>query len=240
MTDPSTTTGESDIPESRRRLLPGITEHVEGLARSLDRIGQDNREAGEALAGWIAENLRPGQPLGVIVVCTGNSRRSILGSTVGNVAAAYHGLPEVRFHSGGTDPTAFNPRTIAALRQVGVEVEPTGGRAPDGEASTGNPVYRVRWGWTGEPPLETTEFSKRYDDPSNPRSGFAALMVCDEADAGCPTVRGASLRLSMPCADPKSYDDVPEEAARYAERRDEIGRLMIFVMMMVQDRLAPH
>jgi arsenate reductase (thioredoxin) len=57
--------------------------------------------------------------------------------------------------------------------------------------------------------METVEFSKRYDDPSNPQEGFAALMVCDEADAGCPAVRGASLRLSLPFADPKVYDDTP-------------------------------
>ena len=86
--------------------------------------------------------------------------------------------------------------------------------------------------------MEAVEFSKRYDDPGNPQSGFAALMVCDEADAGCPTVRGASLRLSLPFADPKSYYDTPQEAARYAERRDEIGRLMFWLMMRVGGRLA--
>lgn len=238
MSDPSTSASETDIPESRRRLLPGIAEHAERLARSPNRIGEGHLAAGEALAGWIAEHYRPGQPLGVIVVCTGNSRRSILRSTMGNVAAAYCGMPEVRFHSGGTDPTAFNARTIAALRQVGVQVEPTGEEGPRGEPDTANPVYRVRWGTPGEPPMEAVEFSKRYDNPSNPREGFAALMVCDEADAGCPTVRGAALRLSLPFADPKSSDDTPEEVARYAERRDDIGRLMLWLMMQARRRLG--
>ncbi len=225
-----------EIPASRRRLLPGLAEHVEGLARTADRIAEAHRAAGEALAGWIAENHRPGQPLGVIVVCTGNSRRSILGSTMGNLAAASCGLPEVRFHSGGTDPTAFNPRTIAALRRIGVQVEPTGEEAPRGEPGVANPIYRVRWGTPGEPPMEAVEFSKRYDDPSNPQSGFAALMVCDEADAGCPAVRGAALRLSLPFADPKQHDDTPEEAARYDERRDDLGRLMVWVMTQARRR----
>jgi arsenate reductase len=62
------------------------------------------------------------------------------------------------------------------------------------------------------------------------------LIVCDEADAGCPTVRGAFLRRSMPFADPKSHDDTPEEAVQYAERRDDIGRLMLSVMTQVRDR----
>ena len=58
---------------------------------------------------------QPGRPLPITFVCTGNSRRSILGATMGNVAAAYYGLPEVRCYSGGTAPTAFNPRTAATL-----------------------------------------------------------------------------------------------------------------------------
>lgn len=227
---PSGFARESGIPGSRLRLLPGLARHAEGLADASGRIGEAHRAAGEALARWISENAQPGRTLHVIVVCTGNSRRSILGATMGNVTAAYWEMPEVRFHSGGTDPTAFNPRSIAALRQTGVEVEPTGEEAPRGEQGTANPVYRVRWGTPGEPPMEVEEFSKRYDDPSNPPSGFAALMVCDEADAGCPAVRGADLRLSLPFADPKSYDDTPEESARYAERRDELGRLMMWVM----------
>jgi arsenate reductase (thioredoxin) len=119
-----------------------------------------------------------------------------------------------------------------------VEVEPTGEEAPSGEPGTANPIYRVRWGSPGEPPMETIEFSKRYDDRSNPQEGFAALMVCDEADAGCPAVRGAALRLSLPFADPKSFDDTPEEAARYAERRDDMGRLLVWAMEQARRRLG--
>jgi hypothetical protein len=32
--------------------------------------------------------------------------------------------------------------------------------------------------------------TKVYSDPTNPQSSFAALMVCDEADAACPLVKG--------------------------------------------------
>src|SRR3982751_1583392 len=123
---------EADVPAACRRLLPGIAGHLEGLARSFDLIGEDHRAAGRKLVDWIVDHYRPGQPLPIIVVCTGNSRRSILGATMGNLAAASCGLPEVRFHSGGTDPTAFNPRTIAALRAIGVQVEPMGQEAARG------------------------------------------------------------------------------------------------------------
>jgi hypothetical protein len=79
-----------------------------------------------------------------------------------------------------------------------------------------------------------------YSDPSNPQEGFAALMVCGEADAACPFVKGAALRVSMPYLDPKIYDDGAYEAIKYAERRDDIGRLMLSVMMQVRNRLASH
>ncbi len=219
--------------ESRTRLFAPLREHAERLSSSFGEIAPPHREAGEQLARWIAANHRPGAPLHLIVVCTGNSRRSILGSSMGNLAAAFHGMPEVRFHSGGTAPSAFDPRTAAALKAIGFVIVPTGDEAERGEAGLENPIFRVEWGSD----LEMLEFSKRYGDASNPRSGFAALMVCGEADAGCPMVEGASLRLSMPFEDPKDFDGEPTEGERYAERRDAIGRLMLAVTMQARELL---
>jgi hypothetical protein len=228
------------VPESRGRLLPKVREHADFLTTSFDMIDEPHRLAGRKLADWIVSNYRPGRRLDVTVVCTGNSRRSILGATMGNIAAAYYGMPEIRFHSGGTAPTAFNTRTVAALRAVGVEIEPAGKEAARGEPKTENPVYRVRWGsgdgeGTG---MQAEEFSKHYGDPSNPQQGFAALMVCGQADAACPFVKGASLRVSMPYLDPKIYDGSAFEAAKYAERRDDMGRLMLSVMMQARQAFS--
>lgn len=224
---------EASVPASRQALNPALLAHAEALTTGFDRIDPVHREAGAQLVDWIVKHHQPGQPLHVTVVCTGNSRRSILGATMGNVAAAYYGLPEIRFHSGGTAPSAFNPRTVAALQAIGVEIEPTGAEAPRGEPDTANPIYRVRWGQG----LETTEFSKTYRDPANPQAGFAALLVCTEADAACPVVQGASARIKMPYLDPKLYDGSPFEAAKYAERRDDLGRFMLSVLMQVRNRL---
>ncbi|WP_435007935.1 hypothetical protein P12x_005200 [Tundrisphaera lichenicola] len=229
---------DADQPESRKQLSPAIRDHAELLTTSFDLIDEPHREAGEKLAAWISENFRPGQPLHVTAVCTGNSRRSIMTSTMGNIAAAYYGMPEIRFHSGGTAPSAFNRRTIASLKGIGVVIEPTGEEAPRGEPQTANPIYKVRWGQDGGSALESTEFSKTYFDPSNPQTGFAALMVCGEADAACPFVKGAALRVSMPYLDPKIYDDSRFETTKYDERRDDIGRLMLSVMMQVRNRQA--
>ena len=232
---------DTAVPESRGRLLPKIKDCADYITTSFDMIDETHRLAGAKLAEWIVKNYRTGKPLDVVVVCTGNSRRSILGSTMGNVAAAYYGMPEVRFHSGGTAPTAFNGRTVTALKEIGVEVEATGKEAARGEPQTANPVYRIRWGSSTEtdvPSLEATEFSKHYDDATNPQQGFAALMVCGEADAACPFVKGAAVRISMPYLDPKIYDGGAYESAKYAERRDDMGRLMLAVMMQARQRLA--
>jgi hypothetical protein len=228
---------ESDVPASRRLLLPKVAAHAEYLTTGFDLIDDPHRQASEELVAWIVKNYRSGQPLEATIICTGNTRRSLLGATMGNIAAAFYGMPEIRFHSGGTAPTALNPRSVQALRRIGVEVEPTGQEAPRGEPKTPNPVYRVRWGQTGDPSLEATEFSKMYFDSSNPQHGFAALMVCGEADAGCPVVKGAAVRISMPYLDPKIFDDSAFETAKYDERRDDMGRLMLAVMMQARRRL---
>ncbi len=63
-------------------------------------------------------------------------------------------------------------------------------------------------------------------------------MVCGEADAACPFVKGADLRVSMPYLDPKIDDGGAFEAAKYAERRDDMGRLMLAVIMQARQRIA--
>lgn len=229
---------DAGMPETRRRLLPAVAAHLDLLTTSFDRIDPGHLTAGEQLAEWIVGGYQPGKPLPVIFVCTGNSRRSILGATMGNVAAAYWGLPEVRCYSGGTAPSAFNSRTIAALKAIGVEIEPTGEEAERGAEAGPNPVYTVRWGeGDGSSAMHTTEFSKHYSDAGNPQSGFAAVMVCTQADAECPIVKGAARRISMPFLDPKSYDDSEYEAVKYAERRDDLGRLMLAVMLKARRQL---
>lgn len=228
------------MAETQEILLPKVATHAERLATSTEPSDQNHRQAARELADWIVARLQSSdQPVQVIVICTGNSRRSILGATMGNIASAYFGLPEIRFHSGGTEPTAFNPRTIHALEEIGVLIAPTGEEAPRGTAGASNPIYLVRWGKAEGSAGETIEFSKTYDDASNPTSGFAALMVCGEADAGCPRVEGADMRISIPFLDPKTYDDTPLESLQYAERRDAIGRLMMAAMSQVRHQLDP-
>ncbi|CAN5443027.1 hypothetical protein BH11PLA2_BH11PLA2_15120 [soil metagenome] len=221
------------IPLSRTNMNAKIRLHADLLSTQFDIISEAHREPAAELVNWIVKNYQAGQSLGVIIICTGNTRRSMLGATMGNVAAAYYGLPNIGFFSGGTEPDAFNLRTISTLKEIGLEIEATGQEATRGTKNHPNPIYAVKWG-TG---LETREFSKKYGDAQNPQKDFAAIMVCSEADASCPKVTGASIRIPAPYLDPKAFDGAPIEAGKYAERRDDMGRLMLSVMMQAHRRL---
>lgn len=224
---------QDKTPSSRKGLFAKVRQHAELLTTQFDLIEERHREAADELVAWIGKNYRPGKPLGIIVVCTGNSRRSMLGSAMGNIAAAYYGLPDIHFYSGGTTPSALNSRTIATLKEIGVEIEPIGKEAPRGESGETNPIYRMSWG-KGQ---ECLEFSKLYSDAQNPQKDFAAIVVCSEADSECPTIKGAIKRISTPYMDPKLYDGAAFEGAKYAERRDDIGRFMLSVMMLSRRHL---
>jgi hypothetical protein len=224
---------QDTVPGSRSDLFPSVRRHADLLTTQFDLIDEPHRAAGADLVSWIATKYQPGKRTPVVVICTGNSRRSMLGAAMGNVAAAYYGLPDLRFFSGGTSPSAFNSRTIATLKAIGFAIEATGKQAPPGKSGDKNPIYRVQWGKG----LEGLEFSKVYGDDYNPKTGFAAILVCSEADASCPVVPGASIRISAPYIDPRLYDGAEFEPGKYAERRDDIGRLMLSSVMQARRRL---
>ena len=113
----------------------------------------------------------------------------------------------------------------ATLRRAGFAIEPP----RDG----GNPVYEVRY----EPDMEPLRaFSKVYDAPPNPRSGFAAIMTCSSADTACPIVAGADERIAIPSDDPKEADGTEREAEVYDERCRQIAREMLYVFSVVARR----
>ena len=227
----------------REFLFPKVRTQCDLLSAQNDLISPIHFDGSERLFQAIVSQHIPGVELGVIVICTGNSRRSMLAATMGNIAAAYHGIPELRFYSGGTNPSAFNSRTIRTLEEFGVVIQPTKENATVGDAGEVNPVYMVRWGnlpRMGVNRFEIKEFSKIYSDPYNPDKAFIALLVCDEADGSCPNVPGASQRIAIPFQDPKSFDGSDLESAKYSERRDEIGRIMLSIVLKAKRHLAAN
>ena len=154
-------------------------------------------------------------------ICTHNSRRSHLSHVWAHIAAYRFGLSGVRTCSGGTEATACNERTAAALERSGIDVASHQGDSPD------NPVYHLRFA-DAQPALQI--FSKVYSDPPNPTEGFAAMMCCSDVDERCPVVQGSAERIPLHYLDPKASDGTDHESQTYDERCHEIAVEMFYVM----------
>jgi len=165
------------------------------------------------------KKTRTGGYARLTVICTHNSRRSHMGQLWLRAAATYYGVGGVAVFSGGTEATAFNPRAVAALKRAGFKLHRAGG----GE----NPRYEASYGKTFP---SVIMFSKRFDHSDNPKEGFAAVMVCSDADATCPVAPGAEGRFSVPFEDPKNFDGTPYEQSAYDERCRQIAREMLFAV----------
>lgn len=204
---------------STQRVFPALKNLCDQLTTEFELIPTTRKTQLDKLAGYFSEKYKNGAVPKATVICTHNSRRSHIGQLWISVAAAYYDLPKVETFSGGTAITAFNPRAVKALQELGFEVTTENNQAE-------NPVYQVRWN-DGMPPYAA--FSKRYDDPPNPLENFAAIMVCTSADEGCPLVAGCDFRMVLPFDDPKAFDDTPLAAAKYEERARDIGREFLYV-----------
>lgn len=205
-----------NTPMTLNETLTALSEGAERLA---EEVSPERLAELDALADWVAEQPAEGTT-DLVFICTHNSRRSHMGQILAQAAAHHHGLRDVRTHSGGTEATAFNPRAVRALQDLGV-----GLACANPEAK--NPVYEV----VLQPGAGTTAaFSKVYSAASNPQAGFAAVMTCSDADEACPLVFGAAARFATPYVDPKVSDGTAEEAATYRERALQIGTEMMYVM----------
>ncbi len=198
-------------------MFPPLQQYLAALA-DFSEIPSERRVLLDALTTYIRRQRDNGAPVRLIFICTHNSRRSHFGQVWAQVAAHYHGVRPVECFSGGTETTACNPRTVAALERAGIRVQ----AITAGE----NPVYLFQYA-DGVPPLAA--FSKIYDQAPNPHTGFAAVMTCSQAEENCPFVPGAERRFSLTYEDPKISDGTAEESTVYDERCRQIAREMLYV-----------
>ena len=209
-------------------LHPVLLDHCRRLVAEFPQIPPSRRALLQQLATYLLGKFRTGNTPRVNVICTHNSRRSHMGQFWLAAGADFFGLPELQSFSGGTEATAFHPRAVTALRELGFVLEP--------DSPGPNPVYTVRWNAGGSTPPYRA-FSKVYSAPPNPDSDFAAVLVCTEADAGCPVVLGSDFRLALPFEDPKVADGTPYAAERYRERARDIGREFLYCLNDVCQQL---
>ena len=200
-------------------MYPELAANLEALTDRFDEITPERKALLLRLTDYVRTAERP---VRLVAICTHNSRRSHFTQLGLMLAANFYGLIGVETYSGGTETTAFHPLAVAAVRDFGIRVVE--------EEPGSNPVYRLR---TGPDAAAYRAFSKVYDAPPNPTTGFAAIMVCSEADAGCPVVPGCELRLPLPYDDPKVADGTDREAATYDARLREICRDMLYALGQV-------
>jgi arsenate reductase len=210
------------MPNKRAVLFPSLQITVDQLMREFDQIGEDRRKLLKQLTDFVCEKSEVNQKVFLNFICTHNSRRSHIAQLWAQIAAYYFGISNVECFSGGTEATAFNPRAVKAMQDVGFNIS----KIKDGD----NPHYEVRYS-SDSPPVNS--FSKKYDDPFNQAKDFAAIMTCSHADENCPLVFGASTRIAITYDDPKDFDGTALEEAKYAERVCQIGREMLFAFSEV-------
>ena len=186
-------------------------------------ITEDRKQILSPLVEYIQEKMDNKESIRLNLICTHNSRRSHLSQIWAQTMAHHFGVANVSCYSGGTEATALFPMVASTLANTGFEVR----MLSEGK----NPVYGIKFSENEHPVIC---FSKRMDDDFNPKTDFAAIMTCSQADEGCPFVPGAEKRIPITYEDPKAFDDTPQQAEKYSERSKQIATEMLYVFSQIQ------
>lgn len=200
-----------------------IKNYADALVKEFDTISPERKEILSSISNYIRSKQEQDQPVHLVYICTHNSRRSHFGQIWAKVAADYFGIKHVNTYSGGTEATAFNGNAIKALERVGFTIQKT--------THSENPVYRV---YHNEGDESAVCFSKVYDNPQNPRSKFAAIMTCSDAEENCPFIPGVELRVATSYDDPKEFDNTPLQDEKYDERCRQIALETLYAFSIIQ------
>ena len=175
------------------------------------------------LVEYIQIKVNANEEIRLNFICTHNSRRSHLSQIWAQTMAFHFGIQNVYCYSGGTEATALFPKVAETLTYQGFQIEKV--------SQEQNPVYAVKFDDNEHPIIG---FSKTYFDAFNPKSNYAAIMTCSNADEGCPMVFGAEARFSIKYDDPKAFDGTEVMNEKYAERSLQIASELYFVFSQIK------
>ena len=190
---------------------------------STDKISEERKEILQPLAEFIQSKTDTQEPIRINFICTHNSRRSLLSQVWAQTMAFYFNMQNVQCYSGGTESTALFPMVAQTLKITGFQIEPIS----EGK----NTIYSIKYA-ENEPPV--IGFSKKLDDDFNPKSEFAAVMTCSQADGGCPFIAGAEKRIPITFEDPKAFDNTPQQAEKYQERSLQIATELLYIFAQIK------
>ena len=199
-----------------------IGEIINGFQKN--KISEERKQVLQPLIDYIREKRTHKEKIRLNFICTHNSRRSHLSQIWAQTLAHYFKIDHVECYSGGTEATAMFPKVAETLAKQGYEITKL--------SENQNPVYAIKFDKNEMP---VVGFSKKYDDPFNPESGFCAVMTCSSADQGCPFIAGADKRIAIRYEDPKKFDGTAEMNEKYLQKSLEIGREMLYVFSKVAE-----
>lgn len=202
-------------------IFPEIEAFIKELNH--DSIPNERKVILQPLIDFIQEKVNNKQEIRLNFICTHNSRRSHLSQIWAQTMAAYFNIQNVFCYSGGTEDTAVYPMVIKTLENTGF----TTNSISIGE----NPIYSIKFAENQHPIIA---FSKKLDADFNPKSEFAAIMTCSQADGGCPFIFGAEKRIPITYDDPKAFDNTPFQSQKYHERSLQIATELLFVFSQIK------
>lgn len=198
---------------------------IDATIHSLDvaSVSNQRKEILQPLIAFIQDKVNVQKPIDLNFICTHNSRRSHLSQVWAQALSLFYGVPNVTCYSGGTEATALFPMAAKTLQASGFEIEKL--------SEETNPIYSIKYTENTHPIIA---FSKKHYDEFNPKSAFAAIMTCSQADQGCPFIPGAEKRIPIMFEDPKAFDNTPQQSEKYMERSMQIATELKFVFSQIK------
>ncbi|APZ47894.1 protein-tyrosine-phosphatase [Polaribacter reichenbachii] len=201
-----------------------LFKEIETFISQLDpkTISEERKEVLQPLTDYIQEKVNNKEAIRINFICTHNSRRSHLSQVWAQAISNYFNIYNVTCYSGGTEATALFPVVAETLSNSGFQIKTI--------SEGNNPVYSIKYSENEHPIIG---FSKKLTDDFNPKSGFAAIMTCSQADGGCPFIVGAEKRIPITFEDPKAFDNTPQQAEKYNERSIQIATEMFYIFSQI-------
>lgn len=209
-----------EMIKNNKKVFSGINSVLSSL--EMNSISEERKNVLQPLIDYIQLKVENQQKIRLNFICTHNSRRSHLCQVWTQTIAFHYGINNLFCYSGGTEATALFPMVAKTLENQGFEVN----SLSEGK----NPVYSIKFADNAHPVIG---FSKVYDDAFNPKSDFAAIMTCSQADAGCPFISGAEKRIPITYEDPKVFDNTSQQAEKYKERSIQIATEIKYVFSKI-------
>ncbi|MEM7183102.1 MAG: protein-tyrosine-phosphatase [Spirochaetota bacterium] len=185
-------------------------------------LSSERQETLQEIASFVETKRQQGKIAKLSFVSTHNARRSIIAEIIGQTLSEHFRIAYVECYSGGTEVSKVDANAITTLQKFGFHFSHTSDNSM-------NPKHQIQTSKNFSKQL----FSKLYTDPPNPRSEYAAILLCNQADKNCPVVYGAEVRYRLPFADLQAFDSLRDVADKYEKAILAIARELYFLFYTI-------